>query len=610
MRILLIHSDQISYEALKKTPVAEETLVLTDGLEEALTAFCAVEALDEENIPGVAAKTAAEILDAAQKLGTKNIMIYPYAHLSNDLSSPKAAVQALTIIEEICSQAEGMTVKRAPFGWYKAFTLSCKGHPLSELSRTITPEDAEEKAEKKKVTHTFFVMTPEGAREEPAKYADNTPFGKLVAKETGTAAEVSGDSIHCELMRAKELVDYEPLSDVGNHRWMPRGKIMRDLLSDYVLGLVLDYGGMPVETPVMYDLDNPAINEHAGKFGERQDPFKSGNRNMMLRFAACFGMFSIMHDMHISPNTLPMKMYELSTYSFRHEQKGECIGLKRLRAFTMPDMHSLCLDMDQTLSCFEEQMMMGWQTGRDFEIPLAGVFRCTEGFYEEHEEWVKSLVEMSGVPMLIELLSDRVHYWVAKVDLAAIDGQGRPIENPTVQIDVESSERFDIKYFTDEGPVHPPIIHCSPTGSIERVICALLEKTATQDVAMFPVWLSPTQARIVPVAERHIPYATEVCDILTKAGIRCDVDDREESVGKKVREAGMDWVPYVAIVGDAEAESGKLTVTIRKESQPKVPHKEEMTPEALIEKISAVTAGMPTRKIYTPKNLSMKPRFI
>lgn len=222
MRILLIHSDQISYEALKKTPVAEETLVLTDGLEEALTAFCAVEALDEENIPGVAAKTAAEILDAAQKLGTKNIMIYPYAHLSNDLSSPKAAVQALTIIEEICSQAEGMTVKRAPFGWYKAFTLSCKGHPLSELSRTITPEDAEEKAEKKKVTHTFFVMTPEGAREEPAKYADNTPFGKLVAKETGTAAEVSGDSIHCELMRAKELVDYEPLSDVGNHRWMPR----------------------------------------------------------------------------------------------------------------------------------------------------------------------------------------------------------------------------------------------------------------------------------------------------------------------------------------------------------------------------------------------------
>ena len=158
--------------------------------------------------------------------------------------------------------------------------------------------------------------------------------------------------------------------------------------------------------------------------------------------------------------------------------------------------------------------------------------------------------------------------------------------------------------------MHPPIIHCSPTGSIERVICALLEKTATQDVPMLPVWLSPTQARIVPVAERHIPYATEACEILTKAGIRCDIDDREESVGKKVREAGMDWVPYVAVVGDSEAESGSLTVTIRKESQPKKPYKEEMTPEALAEAIKDVTAGMPSRKLYTPKNLSVKPRFI
>ncbi|MCK7468215.1 MAG: hypothetical protein MZU91_08890 [Desulfosudis oleivorans] len=113
---------------------------------------------------------------------------------------------------------------------------------------------------------------------------------------------------------------------------------------------MLDYGGTPVETPVMYDLGDRAIYEHAEKFGERQYRFKSNNRNMMLRFAACFGMFSIMRDMHISPNNLPMKMYELSTYSFRHEQKGEVIGLKRLRAFTMPDMHSLCTDMPEALT--------------------------------------------------------------------------------------------------------------------------------------------------------------------------------------------------------------------------------------------------------------------
>ncbi len=610
MRLLLIHSDNIEYKAQKKTPVAEEDIVEEDGMQEALTAFCAVEKIDEDDIEGVSSKTAADILETAKKLAVSNIMIYPYAHLSSDLSSPAKAVESLKIIEDECRRSGEYTVKRAPFGWYKAFTLSCKGHPLSELSRTILPGE-EEKAGKKTVEHNFFVLTPEGEKNDYREYADDSPLGKLIKKETGMSAESGREPLHVELMRAKELVDYEPLSDVGHHRWMPKGKIVRDLLSDYVMGLVLNYGGMPVETPVMYDLGDKAINEHAGKFGERQYRFKSGNRNMMLRFAACFGMFSIMHDMHISPNTLPMKMYELSTYSFRHEQKGECIGLKRLRAFTMPDMHSLCLDMNQTLECFEEQMMMGWQTGKDLEYPLAAVFRCTEDFYSENEDWIKKIVRMSGVPVLIETLSDRVHYWIAKVDLAAIDGQGRPIENPTVQIDVESSERFDIKYYsTTNEEVRPPIIHCSPTGSIERVICALLENTASQNVPMLPVWLSPTQVRILPVSSKHNEYAEEICSRINGAGVRCDLDDREESVGKKIREAGMDWVPYVAVIGDSEMESGRLPVTIRSMSQPKQPYKEEMTTEELVSRVKSDIGDRPFRPIYTSRKLSRKPRFI
>jgi len=219
------------------------------------------------------------------------------------------------------------------------------------------------------------VLTPDGRQHDYKEYLDDSPFGCLVKKELGVAVPVGGDPAHVDLMRSKELVDYEPASDVGCLRWMPKGKIVRDLLGDYVLHMVLEYGGTPVETPVMYDLGDKAIYEHAEKFGERQYRFKSNNRNMMLRFAACFGMFSIMRDMHISPNHLPMKMYELSTYSFRHEQKGEVIGLKRLRCFTMPDMHSLCLDMPQALKCFEEQLAMGWQTGRDFETKLV----ATEG---------------------------------------------------------------------------------------------------------------------------------------------------------------------------------------------------------------------------------------
>lgn len=611
MRLLLIHSDHIEYETRKKTKVAEEDAVPKDALDEALAVFCAVESVDEENIEDAVRQAADEIVTTARQLGTTNIMIYPYAHLSSDLASPEAAVSTLRSLAETLTEKGDFVVKRAPFGWYKAFSLTCKGHPLSELSRTIVPGEGTT-APKKEIEHEFFVFTPEGERKDTADYVnEKTPFASLIRKELGYPGPEGIEPVHVDLMRAKELVDYESRSDVGHYRWMPRGKLIRDLLADYVLARVLEYGGMPVETPVMYDLGDKAIAEHAAKFGERQYRFKSGNRDMMLRFAACFGMFSIMHDMHISPNTLPMKLYELSTYSFRHEQKGEVIGLKRLRAFTMPDMHTLCRDVDGALAAFEEQLAIGWKSGEDIETPLVGVFRCTRDFFDQYEPWVKGIVAKSGVPMLIEILSERSHYWIAKVDLAAIDAQGRPIENPTVQIDVESADRFDIKYYTPEGTeVHPPILHCSPTGSIERVICAMLENTASQEVPSFPTWLAPTQVRLVPVAERHVCFAEEICARLNAACIRADVDDRDESVNKKVREAGMDWVPYVAVIGDQEAETGRLTVTIRKLSEKKKPYKETMSEDELIQAVKMETAGKPFRPLYTPKNLSLKPRFI
>ena len=381
------------------------------------------------------------------------------------------------------------------------------------------------------------MLTPDGKQNDDKDFMDDSPFGCLVKKELGVAVPAGGEPAHVDLMRSKELVDYEPASDVGCLRWMPKGKIVRDLLADYVLPLVLDYGAMPVETPVMYDLGNQAICEHAAKFGERQYRFKTDNRDMMLRFAACFGMFSIMHDMHISPNTLPMKMYELSTYSFRHEQKGEVIGLKRLRAFTMPDMHSLCTDMPEALSCFEEQLVMGQKTGADFEIQVLPAFRCTKDFYQEHEAWVKKIVGIISCPMLIEILSDRVHYWVAKIDLAAIDGQRRPIENPTVQIDVESSTRFGIKYHVEGKEIHPPILHCSPTGGVSGSSAPCWRPWRARRSPGSRPGSRPPRSGSIPVADRHMEVAKALCTRLNDQGIRADLDDREESMNKKIRAA-------------------------------------------------------------------------
>ncbi len=145
---------------------------------------------------------------------------------------------------------------------------------------------------------------------------------------------------------------------------------------------------------------------------------------------------------------------------------------------------------------------------------------------------------------------------------------------------------------------------------MERVICAILESTARQKVPRLPTWLSPSQVRVIPVAERHLSFAEKIAADLNNAKIRADLDDRDESVGKKVREAGMDWVPYVVVVGDAEVESGRLTVTIRSKSEPNKPFKESFSFDDLVTLVGADCGAMPFRPLYTPMKLSKKARYI
>src|SRR5512137_2117166 len=214
MRLLLIHSDYIEYEVKKKTKMAEECSVLTDREDEALTVFCAVESIDEEDLEGVVLQGIEEIKKTAGQVHVEKILIYPYAHLSSDLSSPETAITVLNALRAGL-ETGGFAVKRAPFGWYKSFKLSCKGHPLSELSKTIIPGETTVKPAKKEVTHDWFVLTPDGKKHDYKEYLDDSPFGCLVKKELGVAVPVGGEPAHVDLMRSKELVDYEPASDVG-----------------------------------------------------------------------------------------------------------------------------------------------------------------------------------------------------------------------------------------------------------------------------------------------------------------------------------------------------------------------------------------------------------
>lgn len=607
MRILLIHSDYLNYNVKNKTPVAEEIedAKKQGAFDESLVVFTAVEKDDENNPQGIVKNLVKEVIKTNDQVKAENIVLYPYAHLSSSLSSPKVAVQVLKDAEEALN-AEGLNVKRVPFGWYKAFEISCKGHPLSELSRTITAEEEEEEEVEKKPSSWSILDGDKIIDIDDFKF-ENDQLEKLVSYELGTGASDAGEPPHVKLMREKELCDYESASDVGNLKWFPKGRLVRDLLADYVYNLVVDQGAMPIETPIFYDLDNEAINVHAAKFGERQYRTDT-KKNLMLRFACCFGAFRVMADPFITWKNLPAKLYELSTYSFRFEKKGEVVGLKRLRAFTMPDFHSFCADMESTLEEFSKQTDMCIQTGVDLDVNYEIIFRATKDFYDENKEWMYSIGKKIGKPVLLEILPERKHYWSCKIDFAAIDYLGRPIENPTVQIDVESGKRFDITYLGEDRKEHyPTILHCSPTGSIERVICSLLEKTAIEldeKAPMLPTWLSPIEVRIITVGEDHKDFANELYDKINAENIRVDVDDRDESVGKKIRNAATEWIPYIFVVGDNEKESGVFSVTVRESGE-----KVGMTVDELIKEVLDKTKGMPYRGLPLPKDISTRINF-
>ena len=621
MQLLLIHSDFIEFEAKRPTKMAEEIedSAKIGRLEEALCAFIAVEKFDEDDPAAVIAEGAKQISDVAGQVHAARIMLYPYAHLSPNLSTPATAIKILKGMAETLSA--NYEVMRAPFGWYKAFTLSCKGHPLSELSRSIKLGEGEVvsealKSEAKAVSY-WKVLDLDGNLIDTDKFdfKGHENLQKFTNYEISKARAVDKVPPHVELMRRLELVDYEPGSDPGNMRFYPKGRLVKSLLENYVLDKASDMGAMEVETPIMYDMEHPTLKKYLDRFPARQYQIEADKKKLFLRFAACFGQFLMGHDMTISYRSMPLKMFEITRYSFRREQRGELVGIRRLRAFTMPDMHTLTRDMKSATEEFRKQYQasisllkeVGLDLG-DYEVAI----RFTKDFYSENREFIEGLVDIVKKPVLVEMWDERFFYFVLKFEFNFVDTMNKASALSTVQIDVENAERYDITYVDEGGEEQRPILlHCSPSGAIERVMYALLEKAASEAEAgklpSLATWLSPTQVRIIPVAERHQARAFEIAEEL---GFRTDIDERDETVAKKIRDAGREWVPYVVVIGDEELASGHLTVTVRMDSTPKSAAKSKMSIEDLRKRLSSETAGKPWRRLPLAMKLSERPKFI
>jgi threonyl-tRNA synthetase len=623
MRILMIHTDEFSYHVTEKTSAVGkghelDPALMNGSAGDSLVVFCCSEKGDEKGIDSVASQVSQVAAGHARRIKTGTIVVYPYAHLSSNLSSPRVATQVLDRIYEMLVKEKDLRIERSPFGYYKGFTLRAKGHPLSELAQTITPQKEEKPAadtaenqaiKAESALRSEWLIAEPGKDYAPAEkynFSKRVNLAKLYRYESNKDRTADQPPAHIELMRRLELVDYEPASDPGNFRWYPKGHLIKVLCEEMVSGLINEYGGMRVETPIMYDYQHPKLSRYLQRFPARQYVLLSEDKEYFLRFAACFGQYMIQHDMQISYRHLPCRLYELTHYSFRREQTGELAGLKRLRTFTMPDMHTLARDMEQAKTEFAAQIGLCKKCMQAFELDYEVAVRFVRDFRDQNPEFAEKLVEICNQPALVELWNERFFYFVTKLEFNFVDAQDKASCLSTVQIDVENCERFDITYVDEHGEKkNPLLLHASMSGSIDRVLYAMLENQAIRmkkgQKAQFPLWLAPTQVRLVPVSENFHEYCGKLVSTIP---FRVDLDDRDLTVGRKIREAEREWVPYVAVVGEKEMAEETLSVRTRDGSQ------QTMKAAELSALIAGATAGKPYKPLNVPVRLSLRPVFV
>lgn len=622
MKLLLVHSDFIEYKATKKALKSAPELAeaeMAGRMDECLCAFVSVEKADEDGLASAVSKAAAEVVKVADQVKTKRVMLYPYAHLSNSLASPATAMQALPALK--AALPKDFEVKQSPFGWYKAFSISCKGHPLSELSRHVLPDEhvhhdgccgsgaglsvvasaqAQAKASmkgpsgpaasapsgaasvqsdeqnaalkaEKTLKSSWYVLTPDG-KLTPSEQFDFAPYPglqKFYAYEKGGSRKADSEPAHIPLMQQMELVDYEPGSDSGNMRWFPKGSLIKRLLEEKINKVCRDAGGLQIETPIMYDVNHPALNKYLNKFPARQYRIQSDDKELFLRFAACFGMYLTMGRATLSYKHLPARIYELTHYSFRREQSGETAGIKRLRCFTMPDMHTLVADLQQAREEFKRQFDRSKAWMESLEVPFETAVRFVKGFYEENKEFAANLAKTVNKPVLVEMWEQQTFYFVMKFEFNFNDTVNKAFALSTVQIDTQNPENFGIQYTAADGSrKHPYLLHASLSGAIDRNLCAMLEQQAMEaklgKKPTLPFWLSPTQLRFMPLNDSFTDECVRLAGIVNQAGYRADVDDSSHGVGRKIAEAEKEWVPLIVVVGDKEKASGRYVPRSRK----------------------------------------------
>ena len=373
---------------------------------------------------------------------------------------------------------------------------------------------------------------------------------------------------HRKLGKDLELFMFSQRVGQGLPMWLPKGAELRDRLERFLRQIQKEYGYQQVITPHIGNKDLYVTSGHYAKYGKDSfqpihTPFEG--EEYLLKPMNCPHHCEIYRSKPRSYKDLPVRLAEFGTV-YRYEQSGELHGLTRVRSFTQDDAH-LFVRPDQLLEEFEKVIDIVLYIFRTlkFDNYTAQISlrdpNNTEKYIGSDENWAKAegaiiqACKEKGLNTTVEL--GEAAFYGPKLDFMVKDALGRSWQLGTIQVDYNLPERFDLTYKGSDDKLHRPImIHRAPFGSMERFVAVLLEHTGGK----FPLWLTPDQVVVLPISEKYNDYANEVARQLNNCDVRTQVDDRNEKIGRKIRDNELKRIPYLLIVGEKEAEECKVSV--------------------------------------------------
>lgn len=375
---------------------------------------------------------------------------------------------------------------------------------------------------------------------------------------------------HKKLGKELDLFAFSDAVGKGLPLFTPKGSVVRRELERFIVDEELKRGYLHVYTPDLAKLD---LYKKSGHYPHYQDsmyaPIVIDDEQFMLRPMTCPHHFELFLRKPVSYRELPMRIAELAKL-YRYEQSGELMGLQRVRTFCLSDAHIICATEEQAVEEIGKALdlieyvtsVFGLKLDVDYRYRLSMGDRAnTEKYYQNDEAWemgedlLRKLMQDRGSKF--EEAKDEAAFYGPKIDIQMKNVNGKEDTAFTVQYDFCMPDRFDLTYVGEDGQTHRAfVVHRSSIGAIERIMAFLIEKYG----GAFPTWLSPVQAKVLSVSEKHATYAREVVEALTSAGVRTELDDSNESLGKKIRAGKTEKVPYLLVVGDKEMEAKTVSV--------------------------------------------------